>query len=160
MVFHLCSVCYCFVAIHVYYHATHDVQNEIFSHFYHHVCSFLFVFFDVHHQKTIHWINCAIYALWLPLLETVSGGQRVTRECWHRVVNIQRHQVSLAQSDAAPGGSISLQHFRPDENSRCGERFIGLDPTQQRLIRSTYMSQMVGFQRGWYRKSTKEYWSS
>lgn len=52
-----------------------------------------------------------------------------------------------------------LLHFQPDKNSRCGERLIGLDPTQQWLICSTYMSQMVGFQCSWCRKSTQEYWS-
>lgn len=52
-----------------------------------------------------------------------------------------------------------LLHFQPDKNSRCGEQFIGLDPTQQWLICSTYMSQMVGFQCSWCRKSTQEYWS-
>lgn len=64
---------------------------------------------------------------------------------------------------APPGVSTHpyLLHFQLNKSSRCGERLIGLDPPQQWLIRSTcmYMSQMVGFQYGWCRKSTQEYWS-
>lgn len=71
----------------------------------------------------------------------------------------RRHHLVYPGAQLAHPSLPTASPTRQEQPAWRATYWIGLDPTQQWLICSTYMSQMVGFQCSWCRKSTQEYWS-
>lgn len=71
----------------------------------------------------------------------------------------RRHHLVYPGARLAHPSLPTASPTRQEQPAWRATYWIGLDPTQQWLICSTYMSQMVGFQCSWCRKSTQEYWS-